>query len=212
MKRCALIVIALAGALAGVLVVSGTALAGKGGVPGPPTTTTPSSSTTTTQPTEPIVWTCQARVENGATAWHLGEYYEDSDGGHYRVPMMGGGDDAWPACIDLKSQHAGTRFWLIEWGGTLKKPMANPQSGLRVVFEAEVHSGTYLDQVLRAGDTQSLMVQESLCVRVPADTEPPTAPPDQAFVFVAMPWSGDKWTSSWVTLTPLTPDPDSCPG
>ena len=179
MKRSVFMIIAVA--LVGVLAVSGTALAAKGGTPGPPTTTT----TTTTQPT---VWTCQARWDNGGTAWHLGEYYTDGGVGHYRVPVAG--DDAFPACIDLRSEHAGTREWKIEWGGTIKN--GNPMNGLRLVFEAEVHSGTYLDIVVTEGDNP-------LTVSVPAD-------PNQDFVFVAMPWSGDKWTSSWIILTP-TPDP-----
>jgi hypothetical protein len=182
MKRKTLIVVALA--LAGALAASGTALAAKGGVPGPPTTT------------EPTVWTCQARVDNGATAWHLGEYYEDPAGvEHYRVPMTGEGDDAWPACTDLYARHAGTRTWLIEWGGTLSKPM----TGLKLVFEAEVHSGTFLETVVAPEDPHALAVGESLCVSVPAT-------PGQAFVFVAMAKSGDKWTSSSVILTP---DPDT---
>jgi len=197
MNRKVSMVMALA--LAGALAASGTALAAQGGERGKPAPTT-----TTTQPTQPR--TCLTL----GTAWHLGEYYEDPPGvGHYRVPMTGGGDYAFPACVDLLPQYAGERWWLIEWGGTLSKPMSSPHSGLRVVFEAEVHSGTYLDEVVTAGDPKSLVVEESVCVRVPEAPYP--APPEEAFVFVAMPWSGDKWISSSVTLTP-DPDPALCSG
>lgn len=176
MRRSVYVIIAVA--LAGLLAFSGIALAAQGGIPGPPSSTTPPDSTTTTAPT---VWTCQARVDNGARAWHLG-YYAD---GAYRVPMTG--DDAFPACIDLRPEHAGTRSWTIAWGGTIKND--KPMTRLMLRFEAEVHSGTYLERVVTLEDPNPLTVTVS-------------APPDQAFVFVAMPWTGDKWTSSWIILTP----------
>jgi len=156
-----------------VLAVSATALAAPGGSKKPPTTTTTSATTTTTQP---ILRTCQTI----GTAWILGRHNEAQ--GNYTVGGL-------PACIDLRPEHTGTRAWQVDWTGTVKTPPG--MRGLRLVFESEVHDleNAYLDTVVY--DTSGTL--ETLIA----------APEATPFVFVAMPHSGDKWTSIEIVLTPL---------
>jgi hypothetical protein len=142
---------------------------------GPAAEAKPPATTTTT--TSPTLWTCAARNANGAK-WILGHY--DDVNGYYTVSGL-------PACIDLKPEHAGTRTWTVTWNGAVRTP---PTRGLRLVFEPEVHDfeNAYLDTVVY-GTSGAL---------TPLIAAPEATP----FVLVAMPYTGDRWTSINITLTP----------
>lgn len=176
MRRTAWIMIVAV--VAGLLAVSATAMAAKDDAKKkPPTTTT----TTTIAPT---LWTCEARVANGAV-WVLGTY--DEEGGFYTVSGL-------PACIDLRPEDAGAKYWQVEWSGTVKPRPG--MRGLKLVFEGEVHVPAGQEYaVLEVGPNSAIGTwTPSPYVNAPANTP---------FVFVAMPYSGDKWTSIQITLTPL---------
>jgi hypothetical protein len=178
-RRAGIMIVAV---VAGLLAVSATAMAAKGDAKKPP----PATTTTTT--IAPTLWTCEARVANGAV-WVLGTY--DELDGSYTVNGL-------PACIDLLPADAGSRSWLVEWSGTVKPRPG--MRGLKLVFEAEVH--------VPAGQEYAVLEVEPLEVEPnsPSGAWTPSplvdAPADTPFVFVAMPYRGDKWTSIQITLTP----------
>jgi len=137
----------------------------------------PPPTTTTTTTVAPTFWTCEARVANGAV-WVLGQY--DKDTGKYTVSGL-------PACIDLLPDDAGARYWQVDWSGTVKPRPG--MRGLKLVFEAQVHGTVYAETVATSTNgTWTPFVD---------------APDGTPFVFVAMPHSGDNWTSLQITLTPL---------
>ncbi|MFH1330464.1 MAG: hypothetical protein ABIJ48_07435 [Actinomycetota bacterium] len=169
-RRAWIMIVAL---VAGLLAVSATAMAAKeDGKKRPPTTTT-----TTTAPT---LWTCEARVANGAV-WVLGTFNEV--GGFYTVSGL-------PACIDLLAEHTGAMRWRVDWIGTVTR---EPIKGLQFVFETEVHGVVYAETV--ATTASGIWETDVL------------DPPEEGFVFVAMPHHKDKWTSITITVTPLPPGP-----
>jgi len=152
------------------------AFAAKGGVPGPPDT----SDGSTTTVVEPTLWTCEARNENGAV-WVLGEWDETS--------YSAGGPGT---CIDIDQPgHTDAHRWLVTWSGETAKS-ADTVKGLLLRFETEVHGTVWAEEVFTTtGGSWATAVID---------------PPDDAFVFVAMPHSGDRWTAFQVTVTPLPAD------
>ena len=153
------------------------AFAAKGGVPGPPGTGDPAVTTTTAEPT---LWTCEARNENGAV-WVLGEW----DGTSYSAGGPG-------TCIDIdRPGHTDAHRWLVTWSGETAKG-TDTVKGLLLRFETGVHGTIWAEEVFTTtGGTWPTAVID---------------PPDEAFVFVAMPHSGDRWTAFQVTVPPLPAD------
>jgi len=175
MKRIPALLVAI-----GLLVVfSGTAFAAKGGIPGPPGTTQPITTTT-----PPEYWTCQARVDNGATGWVLGSW--DETVGAYTVPNV-------PACIDILTGDLDTTAWRVEWKGSTVKGTVK---GVKLVFEAEVHGTVYAETVVTS-EIGTWETGTSWGASWPA-TEIGN------LVFVAMPHSGDRWVGPVTfVVTPL---------
>jgi hypothetical protein len=153
--------------LAVALAIPASALAAKGGGKGKPP-----------PPPDDTVWTCQARVENGATGWNLGSWDETT--GDYTA-------DALAACIDLLAEHTGPRTWTVTWEGTI----ARDPRGLKMVFETEVHGTVHYEEI-GAG-------------RSGAFTTDVLDPAEEGFVFVAMPNHKDRWETFTVTVTPGEP-------
>jgi len=171
-KRLLILVVALALPLAAVA----TANAAKPDCdvePHPSCKDSPTPPTTTV----PTVWTCQARIDNGAS-WILGSW--SAADGSYTVSGV-------PACIDLRSEHAGDRQWAVTWEGELKRGTV---TGLMLLFETEVH-GTHYDETVVYTESGDPWLAEV------------NAPDGEAFVFVAMAQHRDKWESITFTVTPL---------
>jgi hypothetical protein len=158
-------------------VTTSAAFAAKGGVPGPPDPGDPGVTTTTV---ESALWTCEARNEAGAT-WVLGEW----DGVSYAAGGPG-------TCIDIDEPgHTAAHRWLVTWSGETAKG-TDTVKGLLLRYETEVHGTVWAEEVFTTtGGSWSTAVID---------------PPDEAFVFVAMPHSGDRWTAFQVTVTPLPAD------
>lgn len=169
MKRILLLLVVV-----GLLVVfSGTAFAAKGGIPGPPGTTQP---TTTTTPSE--YWTCQARVDNGATAWILGGWEEAS--GAYLGPDT-------PTCIDILSDHRDITQWEVKWSGSTVKGTVK---GLKLVFEEEVHGAVYAETVVTSETGSWEASWDAMEIN--------------NLVFVAMAHRADRWLGPvTIVVTPL---------
>lgn len=132
---------------------------------------------------EPEYWTCEARNDNGAM-WQIGTY--DSVDGVYQ-------GDSFPVCIDILEAHRNVENWTVTWSGTTTK---GTTKGFKLVFEEEVHANVFAETVVTS---------------VTSGTEPWDAvldfggEPAGNMVFVAMPHSGDRWTSFSITVTPTVP-------
>jgi hypothetical protein len=154
--------IVIAASITVAMAMSGSALAAKGGGKGKP----PPRD-------DGIVWTCQARWDNGATGWILDWHDGKVD---YSVQGL-------PACVDLLAEHTGPRTWTVTWEG-----IAAHLTGTKMVFETEVHGTIYHEEIVTTGSGSY--------------TTPVLDPPEEGFVFVAMPHRRDRWESFTVTVAP----------
>ena len=135
-----------------------------------------------TPPTVPedIIWTCEARNDNGAM-WPTGTY---TDGAYH--------GDTVPVCIDILEEHRNVEDWIVEWFGVTAKGTVK---GLKFVFEEEVHDNVYVETVvtsMTSGDEPWLAALGF------GGTTPGN------LVFVSMPHSGDEWETFSITITPLS--------
>lgn len=133
----------------------------------------PPKPTTTTQ-APPEFWTCQARIDNGAAGWVLGSW----DGTAYTAGL--------PSCIDIVSEHLTVTDWTVEWAGETQKGTVK---GLKLVFEEQVHDSVFAEQI--TAEPSGIW-----CPSLVSETG------IENMVFVAMPHSGDKWTSFEVSVVP----------
>lgn len=132
----------------------------------------PPKPTTTTQ-APPEFWTCRARIDNGAIGWVLGSW----DGSFYTAGL--------PSCIDFRPEHLTVTDWTVAWSGTTQRGTVK---GLKFVFEEEVHDNVFAELIVST-------TSGGACVSLP--------PAEIGnLVFVAMPHSGDKWTSFEVSVAP----------
>lgn len=149
---------------------------------------------TTTTTSEATLWTCQARIDNGANAWDA-----DGDGqpnvewdamlGAYRASGL-------PLCFDVVAEHRDVTSWTVTWAGTSARATKHGAEAL-LVFEEQIHENPYANSVisLPSGTTSG------------SDTWEPTLGFDgddpRNLAFVAMPRRGTAWTSFSVTIKPL---------
>jgi hypothetical protein len=141
----------------------------------------PDTTTTTMDPGDPALWTCRARIDNGATGWELGAWDE----------TLGAYTGNLPLCVDMEAGHRRVTAWVVTWDGATVKGTETIK-GLLLRFEEEVHATTYAEAEVT---TVSGTWQATLT---------PATPP-RSLVFVAMPHSGDKWDWSSITVTPMLP-------
>ena len=85
---------------------------------------------TTTTTTAPEYWSCQARVDNGASGWVLPETDDP-----YTVSGLA-------ACIDILESDLDVHDWTVVWEGSAPRI-----HGLKLVFEEEVHGTVYAEGV-----------------------------------------------------------------
>jgi len=104
--------------------------------------------------------------------WNLGEW----NGTAYVADIA--------SCTDVLSEHLGEANWTVVWTGVTQKGTVK---GLKFVFEEQVHDNVFAEQIYT---TQS----DVWCPTLSGEVE--------NLVFVAMPHSGDKWTSFEVTVIP----------
>lgn len=158
---------------------------------------------------EETVWTCQARYDNGGTAWIRGEWI-GTDGlpmerdltgdgplpAYYRTDNASG---AIPACFDVHPGHFGATQWIVAWDADDGTKIFKRHSGLKMIFEREVHEDHYAELVTTdkvgtwsAGFDLSGYREDYVVDNV---------------VFVAMPGVQDNWVfaDGYLTITPDGP-------
>jgi hypothetical protein len=138
----------------------------------------PKPTTTTTTETPPEFWTCEARIDNGDGAiWSPGVW----NGSAYVADIA--------SCTDILPEHLGEPSWTVAWNGITQKGTVR---GLKLVFEEEVHSNVFAEQIFT---TETGF----WCPTLPSGID--------NLVFVAMPHNGDKWVSFEVTVVPGRQEP-----
>lgn len=167
-------------------------------------------TTTTTAPdvNDDIVWTCTARIDNGASAWVMGEWIAsnglpmeiDPSGDapvYYRTDNLAG---AIPACIDIHPDHLTDSNWLVAWSANEDSVISQKRNGgLKMVFEREVHNDPYAEHIARThvGNWEAVFDLSGYHEVDPDYTV-------DSLVFVAMPAHRDTWlfTDGYLTITP----------
>lgn len=146
---------------------------------------------------------CDQRVNvYGATAWNLGSYNENSD--TYSAFGL-------PACIDItEPSHLYVdpaanepQFAPQQWTVTLTGE-ATRFKGIKFIFEQGVH-GTVFEEIAIGPDAATIDPDTGHYVfeSAPLWTTAAFTPSGEPLSFVAMPRSGDKWTTTpIVTLQP----------
>ncbi|MFH1331366.1 MAG: hypothetical protein ABIJ48_12035 [Actinomycetota bacterium] len=101
---------------------------------------------------------------------------------------MSGGGEGLPACIDLLEEHTVATRWTVTWNGEVAR---EPIKGVEFRFEVMGTAGRAVLAEYLATDTSGTWPVGVL------------EPSDPGFKFVAMPHSGDRWTSMNITLIPV---------
>ncbi len=153
-----------------------------------------------------VVWTCAARVDNGATGWVMGEWV-DGDGDPIAIQLDGNGpvpasyrtdnaSGAIPACIDIHPDHFSVAEWTVEWDADEAVIGHKRHGGLKMLFEREVHSDVYAGTIARdsAGEWNAVIDLSDFGTSYEVDN----------LVFVAMPGHRDTWLfdDGYVVIAP----------
>lgn len=198
MKTRILLLLAVAVALAAILALP--ALAAK-----------PDCSVDPTHPScrdgvpEEVVWTCAARVDNGASGWVIGEWIgltglpiEIDPAGdapvYYRTDNASG---AIPACIDIHPDHVSETRWSVAWNADEDSVISQKRNGgLMMLFEREIHSDPYAEHIAKT-PVGSWDATFDLSPYDPGYTV-------DNLVFAAMPAHRDTWlfADGYLTITP----------
>lgn len=174
----------------------------------------------TDPPTDPTEdpWSCVRRIENGASAWTLAEWWldgasgpmspyfdddpttreptaEDPEPDHYRA-------DGVPACFDIHPAHYGITAWAVEWDAH-PDTVLRKNGGLKTVFEREVHGDAYYE--FTTSSLSACHATDPALFNTGEFSDGVIYDVDNMAV-VVMPRTGDKWVfgdGHHLTITPL---------
>jgi hypothetical protein len=158
------------------------------------------------KPEPPDIWTCAARVDNGAV-WVPGTWNDT----FYVSEFDPEEDVGVPLCIDLDkvAAHKHVTNWSVRWEG---KAVRKAPKGMMFIFEEEVHATHYAEAEALPDPEEEVFLDcvfddetgeytcdgswENIILTGNGDAE--------HLVFLAMGHQGDKWTNItfWVTPNP----------